>query len=64
MTTLRPAPHTTLDNTVVEVWQDGDMIAVIYPTRDGVQIISKYLNEKMGQPPPAVLAIHIREPKQ
>lgn len=42
MITFKLAPHTVLDVTVVEVWDDGKFLATIYPAVRGLQIISKY----------------------
>jgi hypothetical protein len=65
--TLRPAPHTATEDTVVEVWDDQRMVAAIYPTVRGVKIISKHLDGRMSvlshveydPAPPASIHIHV-----
>jgi hypothetical protein len=37
-------PHSTEARQVVEVWEDGRLIATIYPKDRGVKIVSKYLD--------------------
>jgi hypothetical protein len=45
MTELRPATHTETDETMVELWEGGQMIAAIYPIDRGVRIVSKHLHD-------------------
>jgi hypothetical protein len=47
MIEFRQAQHTQRPTDVVEVWVDGDMLAVIYPHReDGIKIISQDMVEE------------------
>lgn len=43
MTELRPALHSQTGALIVEVWEDGHMIAVVCPAHRGLRIVSKYL---------------------
>lgn len=73
LTKLRLAPRHFKGDRVIEIWQGGEMIGAIYPTGDGVRIMSKYLTEDIrldrmiSLDRPALaggIAIHIREPKR
>lgn len=43
MISLRLAPHTRVDDTIVEIWRDDAMIGVIYPSPKGIKLLSKFL---------------------
>lgn len=43
MVTFKVVPHSVKDDAVIEVWEDGHMISVIYPADRGVRLVSKYL---------------------
>jgi hypothetical protein len=49
VTELRMAPHSRADRHIVEVWEDGQFIAAIYPKDRGVKVVSKYLDAKMSR---------------
>jgi hypothetical protein len=70
MITFILSAHTRRDQRVCEIWQGGDMIGVIYPTEDGVRIISKHFDLEPIVPIaqvtplfPTALEVHIREAK-
>lgn len=44
MTELRIAAHSITGKPMVEVWEDGRMIAAIYPKDRGVKLVTKYLD--------------------
>jgi hypothetical protein len=46
MTELRTRTHSLLGCTIVEVWEDSQLIAHIYPKDRGLKIISKYLDNR------------------
>jgi hypothetical protein len=65
MTTFRAVGHSTEPSVVViEVWEDNQLTAVIYPKHRGVKIVSKYLGgrlEDLVMLDPAIPpAMHIR----
>lgn len=46
---VRARPHHRPDRageTIVEVWRDGEQVATIYGTREGVQILSPYFERR------------------
>ena len=65
--TLRTAPHTRTEDTVVEIWDGNRMIGVIYPAPRGIKVISKYIENRpdllLVEPdePPAILVNLIAE---
>jgi hypothetical protein len=63
-TQFRLVPHSKrLDVAIVEVWRDDEFVAGIYPTDEGIKIVSKHLGlvirENMS-PPPALIVEFIR----
>lgn len=48
MTQFVKRPHSQIPAGVIEVWEDGQMIAAIYPKDRGVKIVSKYLDGRRG----------------
>ena len=69
MITFLLSAHSRRDSRVCEVWQDGDMIGVIYPTEGGVRIVSKHFDDdaaniaRVDRLFPRAVEIFIREPK-
>ncbi|MGO9893122.1 MAG: hypothetical protein ACLPX8_02770 [Bryobacteraceae bacterium] len=61
MTELRMHEHAATGAAIVEVWEDGQLIACIYPKDRGIKIVSKYLDGRRRHlvsvdpsPPPAL----------
>ena len=54
-------PHGILPGKeMVECWRDGVFVAGIYPHRDGIRIVSKYMTrveQETGLPPAAVVKL-------
>lgn len=54
MIKLKLAKHTCKANTdIIEIWKDGAFIGAVYPTDEGVKVISKYelkhfINKDLG----------------
>ena len=57
MTHFRRAPHSSEPRVVIEVWEDQQMIAVIYPKDRGVKIVSKYIENR-----PDLVVVDLQEP--
>jgi len=61
---FRLSPHDQLaGKTMIEYWRDGKFIAGIYPHRDGIRIVSKYLagvDEDHSCPPAAVIKLEVK----
>lgn len=69
MTKLKLAPHSRLNDTIVEIWQcdenglEKEMIGVVYPSSNGVKIISKYLENSsvsIDRSPPCSLNVVLK----
>lgn len=60
MISLRPAQHTRTDDTIVEVWRNDEMVAVIYPSPEGVKIISKHFD--LAKSPEDVVSWELTNP--
>jgi hypothetical protein len=58
-TQFRLVPHSKkIGVAIVEVWRDDEFVAAIYPTEDGVKIVSKQLGPVIREnvpPPPALI---------
>ncbi len=61
--------HSTKPNIqIIEVWQGNDFIASIYPTEDGIKLISKFIINpveeviEIDREPPIAISIHIKQP--
>ena len=54
---FRITTHTMTGEPMVEVWRDGEFIAGIYAHKDGMLIVSKYLDgvEHEADVPPSIL---------
>lgn len=58
MVELRRVKSFTRLTEMLEVWQEGEFIAAIYPTDAGVKIISKYFTQETGP----ILEVDTRDP--
>ena len=67
---LKPAPHTAHPGDCVEVWFDGEMVAVIYGADGpGVRVVSKYIDEttttvamqSRTRGTPGLIEVHIKK---
>ena len=45
------------EDTIVEVWRDGELVAHIYGTRDGVQVVSDRLDRTKERTHPYALTV-------
>jgi len=59
---FRVAIHTATGGAMVEVWHDARFIASIFTHKDGLRIVSKYLDgveHDVGYPPAVILKLSI-----
>ncbi len=60
--------HSTKPNIqIIEVWQGNDFIASIFPTEDGITLISKFIINPVEEVieivrEPLAISIHIKQP--
>lgn len=58
---FKVSPHLAVGHKMmVEYWRDGEFIAGIYPHKDGIRVVSKYMlgvHEDHSVPPAAVIRL-------